>query len=365
MYESLLELLRLLGDARFRVEIICPAHDFAEDPTWTHPAVTYRFLKPTRRSPSIPMTVRLLLTALRSAIKHRPSFMMGADSPGSILAATAAAATRTPLLYYGLELPHLRQHPIPWLTRLEHWSIRRAALIVTMDQAHSDFIQSQTGANEKRIALLPNAASGVARITKSTHLRDKYSGLTGKTIILHAGGIGQAQQSLDLAKAAADWDPGHHLVFQAHCRMDRESYFQEFAKEIKTMANVTLNNEPAPPDALDSLITSADIGIAWYDRAFLGYRADLLGLAPGKIGRYLRNGIPVIVTNLPTVSEYINRYRCGICIDSLDQAGAAIDAIMKDYEMYSRNAIRCFNEVWRPEPHLENLKVRIHALSRV
>lgn len=363
MYESLVELLSLLGESGFTVEIICPEHDFAEDSVWTHPSVTYTFIKPSERRARIPMTGRLLLRSLRRALSHRPSLVMGADGLGSILAAMISTIVRRPFLYYGLELPQQHQKPMPWLTAMEHWSIRRAGLIVTMDRHHADFIHSQTGASLSRMALLPNAPSGGTTQDKGDYLRKRCPACAGKVLVLHAGGIGQAQQSLDLANAAENWGPSRHLVFHAHCRMDKEGYFQDFARTVMGMTHVHLNNEPVSPDTLDYVVSSADIGIAWYDRTFLGYRADLLGLAAGKIGRYLRNGLPVIVTNLPTIREYIDKYQCGICVDTLDQTGAAMDTIMRDYERFRGNAFRCFDELWRPEPYLARLRERIHELA--
>jgi len=362
MYESLVELLSLLGDIGFQVEIVCPGHDFAGDPVWTHHGVTHQSLQPTKSLLRMPMTARLLQTAFVSAIKNHPSIIMGADRLGSVVAAMIARFVNSPLLYYGLELPLPHQRPLSWLARMEHWSIRTADLIVTMDRHHADFITNQTGADASRIALLPNAASGRTMSSKNDYLRKRYPASSGKVLILHAGGIGCAQQSLALAQAAESWGSDRYLVFHAHCRMEKEDYFQNFAKQMKSMTHSVLNNEPVSPEGLDEVISSSDIGIAWYDRKFLGYRADLLGLAPGKVGRYLRNGIPVIAPNLPTVKEYIDKYRCGICVDSLDQIEAAIETIMAGYELFHQNALCCYEELWQPEPYLETLKARLDKL---
>jgi glycosyltransferase involved in cell wall biosynthesis len=115
-------------------------------------------------------------------------------------------------------------------------------------------------------------------------------------------------------------------------------------------------------EQLDNLVGSADIGIAWYDHDLLGYRAELLGLAAGKIGRYLKNGLPVIARNLPTIKEYLDRYECGICVDRLDEITAAIDTIKNDYERYSKNALRCYEELWKPEPYLQEIQRRIEKI---
>jgi glycosyltransferase involved in cell wall biosynthesis len=231
-----------------------------------------------------------------------------------------------------------------------------------MDDAHANFICEQTGINRHRCALLPNAVAGSARSTNNGWLRQQFGLKRSDVLVLHAGGIGAAQQRMELARAARSWPESTHLVFQAHCRMDHESYYREFAEEVQTIENVHLSSQAVARDQLDAVVGSADIGIAWYDRELLGYRADLLGLAAGKIGRCLRNGVPVIARSLPTVQQYIDRYSCGLCVDRCDEIASAIERVMKHHEQYRREALRCYEELWRAERYFPEIERRIRQL---
>jgi glycosyltransferase involved in cell wall biosynthesis len=99
------------------------------------------------------------------------------------------------------------------------------------------------------------------------------------------------------------------------------------------------------------MISSTDIGIALYSIDKLGYRAELMGLAAGKIGNYLKCGIPVIATKIKSL-EYIEEYKCGVLINSEEQMQNAIDTIMADFANYSQNAYRCYKELWHPNNYL-------------
>ena len=237
-----------------------------------------------------------------------------------------------------------------------------ADLVVTMDEHHANFICAQTGISRDRCVFLPVAASGPSNYRKNELLRKRFFLEENDFILLHAGGIGAAQQSLELANKARGWGNHYHLIFHAHCRMDGEQYFQQFARTLKEAKNVHLNNEPVAKEKLDTLVSSADIGLAWYDHELLGYRAELLGLAAGKIGRYLKNGVPVIARNLPTIREYLDKYKCGICADTLEEIPRAIETIKNDYERYSKNALRCYEELWKPERYLQEIQSRIEKL---
>jgi hypothetical protein len=84
-----------------------------------------------------------------------------------------------------------------------------------------------------------------------------------------------------------------------------------------------------------------------------------MGLAAGKIGNYLKCGIPVITNNFDSLSSYINRYKCGVCVDRLDEVGSAISEIRSKYEEYRDNAFTCYENVWKPEPYLESIYSRV------
>lgn len=362
IYEGLTELLGLIRLSGFTLELVCPPARSAEDCCWSEQGVIFHHVAESSGSLRIPVTAKLLMATIWLAARRRPALFVGSDVWGNILAALAAVLFRRPFLYYGLELPSRQGPTATCAVRLEHWSIRRADLIVTMDRHHAEFISEQTGVDIGKCVYLPVARSGRVTLSSSDLLRKRFGLGSEDVIVLHAGGVGAAQQSIELAESVRGWPANYHLVFHAHCRMEHEPYFQRFQSTIREIPNVHLNSEPVPPEQLDELVASADVGLAWYDRDLLGYRADLLGLAPGKVGRSLRNGVPVVVRDLFSIREYVEKYECGICAASLDELPDAIRRISERRQFYEANALRCFEELWRPENYFPAIQQRIQML---
>ena len=111
---------------------------------------------------------------------------------------------------------------------------------------------------------------------------------------------------------------------------------------------------PVSTYELDSLVASADVGIALYSEKELGYRATYMGLAAGKIGNYLKCGVPIIATKLLSLS-YIETYQCGILVEKEKDIAFAINKILSNRDMYSKNAHRCYRELWHPESYLKKV----------
>lgn len=362
IYEGLCEVIKTCTELPANVLLVCPHIEKEHFMELVSCGVKIHSVNTNGVLAKIPMSLKLLATAMRLRYSHKASLFLGCEGMGNIIAAVASKVTSAPYLHYSLELPPKREQFMSFRQKLEHWSCRQADLLITMDQAHADFICSETGVSPDHIALAPNTPIGPGQHHSSVFLKS-YLGLKPDSIlILHAGGIGAAQASMQLAEAATSWPSDWHLVFHAHCDMSHEDYYQNLSQMIVNAPNIHLNAQSVPPEKLDELVSNADIGLAWYDRELLGYRADLLGLAAGKIGRYLRNGIPVVVKNLPTISAYIEKYSCGICVDRVEQIGPAIDTILSDNNFYSENALRCYEEVWRPDRHLSAIRKQLQNI---
>ncbi len=359
IYEGLCEIIRTCAELPSDVYLVCPHIEEEHSRKLLSYAVKICPVNISGYATKIPTSLNLLATAMRLHFSHKSSLFLGCDGMGNIVAALASKLTSNPYLNYSLELPPKRERSMSFRQKLEQWSYRQADLIITMDQPHADFICSETGVSQDCIALAPNTLQGPGRHQPSISLKKRLGLNPDAILILHAGGIGAAQASMQLAQAAKSWDPVWHLVFHAHCDMRHEDYYRNFAQLINTTPSIHLNAQSVPPEELDELVSNADIGLAWYDSDLLGYRADLLGLAAGKIGRYLRNGIPVVVKKLPTICSYIEKYSCGICVDRVEQIGAAIAMILSDHNKYSVNAIRCYEEIWRPDKHLLNIRKKL------
>lgn len=362
LYEGLVEVLKTIGELPANVILICPPLEHEHLKELMSLGMEVNCISSRWQRFRIPATVILLLATLRMHFLYKPLLFLGCDALGNIIAAVVARLTSTPYLHYSLELPPKKTQSMSFLHKLEHWSCRQADLLVTMDQPHADFICLETRALPERICLAPNTLRGPSKYLPLNVMKNDLGLDASSIIILHAGGIGAAQASIPLAESTRTWRNEWHLVFHSHCNMSRETYYQNFSNVIKANPRIHLNSKSVSSEKLDELVSNADVGLAWYDRELLGYRADFLGLAAGKIGRYLRSGVPVVVRDLPTIRTYIERYHCGICVSREDDIGEAIETILGDHENFSQGALRCYEEIWRPDKHLAEIQERVRSL---
>ena len=95
------------------------------------------------------------------------------------------------------------------------------------------------------------------------------------------------------------------------------------------------------------LVDGADVGIAFYvpvaGSTYFQQNIQSVGLSSGKIAYYLRAGLPVIVNETPSISNLVERERCGVTVKTAGEIGKAIASIAREYERYSVQALSVFD----------------------
>lgn len=365
--EGLNTLLGYLGECGYQVQLISPSDPHYLPPTHVAKGcsvtIVSRSLPVCGRRLPCPTTVRLLAEGWRSIWQRRPHCLIAGDRLGSVVASGLSRFFGVPLVIYGLELPAKRTQRRTFLDRMERHCIRRSDLYITHDDYHAEFVAKESGIARERILSLPNATPGEPVRAQSRWLQEALELSDREVIVLHAGGLGRWHSCLELARAVTEWPDHWRLVFHTSHNVNGDSYGED-VKHLADGNKIVLHNHPLGAGELDRLVASAHVGVATYSVEELGYRAELMGFASGKIGRYLKNGVPVVATDLPTVRPYLSKYRCGICVRDPSQIRSAIERIMADYATYSENAVRCYDELWEPSRFLEVIGERIAQLRR-
>jgi glycosyltransferase involved in cell wall biosynthesis len=312
----------------------------------------------------VPASVRLFWTGFRRAVTSRPDCVLGAGAMGIPVASALARIVRSLSVAFCVEYPadpHLcRKLTLP--ERLELVGIRTSRVVIVHDAVHADLISRMASAERKKFEMLPNGTRGEAGRKASNFLGERLGIPRDEVIILHAGGLGPYFQSLEVATAARSWPAHWHLIFHTSYRIGDNPYLLCIREAAKS-SNVHFSTEPVSTDQLDMLVSSSRVGLAIYSIDRLGFRAEYLGLAAGKIGNYLKCGVPVVATDLPTVRDYLRQYECGITISRPSEVAQAVAQILKDYDRYSRNALRCFRDLWAPDPYCKRIAERMIGLT--
>ena len=303
---------------------------------------------------------------LRHTLRHRYICFIGVDMHGLVVASILGVVKRVPFLYWSLEIRFLREFrdPTLWLLKnLEKFCNRRARYTIIQDWDRANSLIAENKIASSSIIIVPNGPLGYPNETRSDYFQQKFGLSPSCRIILHIGEIGPSLLSLELAEVAALWPDNWKLIL--HERVMRDSNNDPYLKQIQAVGQgcVLLSLTPVPYDELDKIVCSAHIGIALY-RKELGPNFALIGMASGKLGHYLRCGLPVICSDLYSLSEVIQKYQCGVCVKDLREIPKAIETIFEDYHLYRLNALKCYKDVFEFGNHFKNVIHRIEHLCQ-
>ena len=351
---SLKTLVMYLGRQGFQITILTSESKKFTVSTFDHKNIKYVKVREKTRKLEVPTTLKLLTRAFLYLSSHKVDYAIGGDARGNIIVHQLSKIFKFKHINFQLEYPQIITEKHPVLNRTEKWennALRHADFVITHDNWHEQFLQERLKLNNK-ILLLPNASFTPEYKEQSSFLREKLRLSPNDVLILHSGGFGKWFRCKELAEATQNWNENYQLIFHTSHKVDDDPYFQSVYKG--TYQHVVFSLQPVSTYELDSLVASANIGIALYSIEELGYRAIYMGLAAGKIGNYLKCGVPVIATRLPSLS-YIEEYKCGVLIDNEDKIQEAITTILADIKSYKENAYRCYKELWYPEKYLSKI----------
>lgn len=331
------------------IEIISSMDDEHQVPRLGEfPNLKVHLVKARSRKLGLPTSVRLVKKVLRSVILHKSDYYIGGDAVANGILCKIKRIFPIKHVNFVLEYPAIDN-----LRELH--DIEEADYVITHDHWHADFIGKYCSLRKEKMLFLPNASYTEVHTEHDNYLSSKLNIAPDKCVVLHSGGLGKWFCSKELARSAKGWDDSFVLVFHTSSGVCSDHYFVELKEEMEDCGNVLFSTTTVPNDELDRLVASAKIGIALYSIDVLGYRAKYMGLAAGKIGNYLKCGVPVVATRVDSLS-YLEEYHCGVLVDDAEEVADAIARIMADYDNYRKGAYKCYKELWHPARYLEMIE---------
>ena len=268
---------------------------------------------------------------------------------GGIRALIAAYAyslfRRTRYINYQMELyvGEKLQGPFSRLYKsLERRAARRAHVSVEHSEERAAVLAQDLGIPCDRILIVPNAPTGTATSSRSRFLHRRL-GLDESThILLSPGTMSEQFLSSTVIRAARRLPPGWTCVMHsAGWRDENDPYIREL-RELAAGSPVTLSLNPVPYSQIDEVLGSARIGIALYTQD-AGPNWSTTGLSSGKLSHFLKVGVPVIVSPLPGLLEFVSKYGIGEILHDPDQLPELIAKIDSDWDAYHARALHCFD----------------------
>ncbi len=222
--------------------------------------------------------------------------------------------------------------------------IRRNKNLIIQDSSRLNVLSKHYSLNaeNKCVFWIPHSPIGSDRIIESNYFQKKFNFSTTDKIILHAGWIHDAMCVDKIAIASKYWKSNYKLVLHER---EKRSPKDPFIQHVNTLSGnrTYLSLNPVNFDLIDQVFSSAHIGIIAYDKNYGGGRENVFK-ASGKLGQYLKCGVPVIALNLPGYNELFSKYKCGLVFNHFEEIENCIDQVLLNYSSFREECFKCFNE---------------------
>lgn len=352
---SLKTLIWYLSKNGFHITILTSCDPNFPAPSFDNENIEVKKVNQRRRKLEMPTFLKIILLSIKQILFSKPSFVIGGDAYGNIIASKIQKYFKLKHINFLLEYPQVEEEGVV-LTKLqieENKALESAYLIITHDSWHKKFLLDHLNLKADRILELPNASLTDPIFEKTNFLHKRLNVNDTEKLVLHSGGFGVWFKCRELADSVKNWSKEFKLVFHvSHNTMDDPYFLSVYNRKDE---KILFSTNPVKTFELDALVSSAYVGIALYSEKELKYRATYMGLAAGKIGNYLKCGIPVIATKLPSLS-YIQDYQCGVLVETESEIADALNTINERYDDYRNNAYKCYQELWDPAPYLNTIK---------
>lgn len=170
------------------------------------------------------------------------------------------------------------------------------------------------------------------QVEKNDYFREKFGLRKDQVIVLYQGGLA-AGRGVDLLLEAFKkrTDDKVVMVFMGYGNLEKE--IQAASKSHSTI----FFHKAVPPNVLLRYTVSADVGISFIENTCLSYYYCM----PNKLFEYAMAGLPVIVSNMKEMREFVESHQMGSVVEeeTVESLNKAIDKLLyMDLKVLKQNA---------------------------
>jgi hypothetical protein len=296
------------------------------------------------------------------------SVVIGVDPHGIVLADWLNEWSRKPLVYISFEIlfsEDVDNRSDAELMHLERAACQRTSLVLIQDDERSQAFCRETSFPPERVSTVP-IAPPPQQLGRTDFLRRTLEIPPNRRIVLYCGNIQSWASRDELAELVSYWPDEYCLVL--HNRSNVQPTLQRFLDRLTETGKIFISAEPVGRKEMAALVRSADFGLAPYKPVpgdlWTGNNLYHLGFASGKVSYYALCGLPILARPLPVFEREFARYQCGKIYQRLSDTGDLLDAMKSDYENYSMESRRFYDERLNPVDGMEKFCDALLDLAR-
>lgn len=260
------------------------------------------------------------------------------------------------LVYYNMELldwnptnPVYKNKMI--LKYLEYRLIQYLQCVVLPSPIRAQSFCKMNDFPLEKTRILPVAAMGDQISTKSKYFREKFLVPDNQILILYSGNFMPWFQCIEIIDAMRLCHVPYSLIMHTWDQSSTETrYFREMVKHASNLS-VFFSSEYISSDNLTEALSSADIGLAFYES--MDDNCTEILFSSNKIGEYLKAGLPIITSDHEHLHDFVHNNQIGFAVPFKDIC-RAVEEISSNLERYKQNVRACYNSKYRFEFYFED-----------
>ncbi len=292
--------------------------------------------------------VAFFIVSLKRISKRDYAFFIGIDQEGVIVSGILSFIKRVSNVYYSLEI--LTKEDIAkergfakilLATRRlgEKYFAKRADSTIVQDKYRAEVLVQDLGIRREKIFLVPNSYDADSQKIKNLVTPDVWLP-KDKKIIVYAGSIISEMAIEELVISIPLWPQDTVLLLHTPYETPYIKEIIDLIKIHNLQGRVIFSQRKLSLEELLSLLQKTHIGINLYRFANKSFELA----TSGKLSFYLMAGLPFISSRIPYVEDLIAKYHCGICVDTAEEVGRAIQQILDNYVAYAQDTKVCYKE---------------------
>ena len=312
--------------------------------------------------------VQFFGASFKTVVKNKYSFFVGVDQEGTITAGFWAKIKQIPYIYYSLEIvtkedilkeKGLRRIAIGFRRLLENFFSKRAEITVIQDHYRAQVIIDNSNIKKERIFIVPNSYYFNLKYS-CKDAAAQYPFNSGKKVVIYTGSIIPEMAIEEIIDSTNYWSDNTVLLLHAPYETDYLQAMRGLVAKEKLEKKIVFSVGQLSFEELCCLIRQASIGISFYRPTSKSFA---LGPA-GKVSFYLSQGVPIITSRVPAVLDFIEKYKCGLCIESPKYLPGAIKNILSNYSEFLSNTKLCYEEELEFPNHFKKVINKIESYGK-
>ncbi len=261
---------------------------------------------------------------LAQSFEQRPDIIHAHDLYTLPAAVALKQLTGARLIYDAHELEAERAPPLPvakknFILRMEAKCLKEIDGMITVCHSIARVYEQKNILNEfPTVAMNAPDMRASPETSDSIDIRVRAKLPENAPIVVYTGGVSRENRGMDKVVQALALLPKFHLVIVGPSNINNDQWLLNVANEIDVTERVHFLS-PVKHTEVVTAITSGDIGIIAIQDVTLSYRYAL----PNKLFEMTFAGLPLCVSDLPEMREFVEKNGNGVTMDQTDPEAIA------------------------------------------